>query len=86
MRLIDADEIEKQFVRAHLTYVNGEENFGYTTLVFGSVIKNAPTIDAVPVVRCHKCNYYNEKVNMCDYRDVEVYDGDFCSWGTEVIE
>lgn len=53
MRPIDADALMKQLVRAHLTYENGEEGLGYTTVCFGSVIRNAPTIDAEPVRHGH---------------------------------
>lgn len=51
MRLIDADNLE--LVRAHLIYENGKEGMGYTTVCFGSVIRNAPTIDAEPVRHGH---------------------------------
>lgn len=53
MRLIDANELEKQLVRAHLIYENGEESLGYTTLCFGSVIRNTPTVEAEPIRHGH---------------------------------
>jgi hypothetical protein len=51
-----------------------------------SVIKNAPTIDAVPVVRCKDCLWYDDKGDLpscinefngllCPHQD------DFCSYG-----
>ena len=52
-RLIDADELMSQLRRGHIIYEDGTENFGYTTLVYGSVIKNAPTVDAKPTIYAH---------------------------------
>ena len=47
-------------------------------------IKNAPTVDAVPVVRCGECKYYDEKDHNCF--DEMAYARcwmpmDFCSFG-----
>ena len=55
-------------------------------------VKNAPTVDAVEVVRCKDCKYYDEKEIRCDHPmlewEVECYDhwldvetSDFCSYG-----
>ena len=51
MRLIDADAL-KQF---EITMPRGD---GYSDFVFAGHIHQAPTIDAVPVVRCKDCRYY----------------------------
>jgi hypothetical protein len=50
-RLIDADKLEKQ------EYWGNERCFDY---VDAEDIDNAPTVDAVPVVRCKDCTYYKE--------------------------
>lgn len=50
-RLIDADKLEKQ------EYWGNERCFDY---VDAEDIDNAPTVDAVPVVRCKDCKYYKE--------------------------
>ena len=47
----------------------------------------APTVDAVPVVRCWECEYAkNAKVNkkgfrICPASHMEIVDYDYCSYG-----
>lgn len=75
MRLIDAD--------AFL------ERMSHTDRFFGVVfdINDAPTVDAVPVVRCRDCEYAkNAKVNrkgfrICPASHMEIVDDDYCSYG-----
>lgn len=75
MRLIDAD--------AFL------ERMSHTDRFFGVVfdINDAPTVDAVPVIRCRECEYAkNAKVNkkgfrICPASHMEIVDDDFCSYG-----
>lgn len=50
MRLIDADALIKE------AYAEGA--YGYVDAL---QIANAPTIDAVPVVRCWECKYHRDK-------------------------
>lgn len=60
-------------------------------------IDNAPTISAVPVVRCRECAHYkicdeweNGKRMLCEihHHSYLDHDGDnhFCSWGQRKIE
>lgn len=60
-------------------------------------IIDAPTIDAVPVVRCRECAHYkicdeweNGKQMLCEihHHSYLDHDGDnhFCSWGQRKIE
>ncbi len=44
MRLINADELQKEYMRSH----NGKRLL---------LIDTAPTVDAVPVVRCKDCKH-----------------------------
>lgn len=50
-------------------------------------INDAPTVDAVPAVRCRECKYAkNAKVNkkgfrICPESHMEIVDYDFCSYG-----
>ena len=95
MRLIDADEIE--YERAHLIYPDGSECLGYRAVASSVVINSAPTVDAVPVVRCKDCKSW-EKYNACDgakphrcmnydaifYKRTEP--DDFCSYGERRTE
>lgn len=67
-RLIDADKLEKQ------EYWGNERCFDY---VDAEDIDNAPTVDAVPVVRCKDCRKF--KTYSC--RMVASGYDDFCSYG-----
>lgn len=53
MRLIDADKLERQ------EYWGNERCFDY---VDAEDIDNAPTVDAVPVVRCKDCKHSWEDI------------------------
>lgn len=74
-RLIDAEELELQFD------VSDED------IIAKEIIRNAPTVDAVPVVRCRDCEHLvNATVNangflICGVSDMEVAPEDFCSRG-----
>ena len=75
-RLIDADALPR---------------FGNRKgLIHSSDVDNAPTIDAVEVVRCKDCKYYLNSNETCElistrlhfYDTDKVWVGDcFCSWG-----
>lgn len=76
MRLIDADEFIKQAYP--LTGIPIER------------VENAPTVDAVPVVRCEDCKYYKAVFSL-DKEDGmrcirekytrETRPNDYCSYG-----
>lgn len=51
-RLIDAEELELQFD------VSDED------IIAKEIIRNAPTVDAVPVVRCKDCVEFEQKVSI----------------------
>ena len=53
MRLIDADELRDTIENEHF----GEYDDKETTFYY---IDTAPTVDAVPVIRCKDCKYHNE--------------------------
>ena len=82
MRLIDADAL----FPGKLLVVN-LKNPMETAKDLLNRINTAPTIDAVPVVRCKGCVYYEEaKVNelgfiICRASGMEITDNDFCSYG-----
>lgn len=80
MRLIDADKLERQEFdgeEACFDYVDAED------------IDNAPTVDAVEVVRCKDCKHYDMGVCLKIYSDGNVHSAawqsrrpdDFCSYG-----
>lgn len=82
-RLIDAEELELQFD------VSDED------IIAKEIIRNAPTVDAVPVVRCRECENwkpYGSKASrklgdpLERYGGCEIWHGghlesDFCSYG-----
>lgn len=77
MRLIDADKLERQ------EYWGNERCFDY---VDAEDIDNAPTVDAVEVVRCKDCKYYDR--GECYHprherhlQSIRQEDDDFCSYG-----
>lgn len=92
MRLIDADALVKD-----LTYdwcgkpLHGNRKTNYAN-IRASVIAQ-PTIDAVPVVRCKDCKYFNLQTHECENDSVSTdheggasyslnfWDDDFCSYG-----
>lgn len=90
-RLIDADNLDFTFDRRCFSegdtqYVRGADD------AIG-VVNNAPTIDAVPVVRCRDCKWFNHYTMECESDDVATdHEGgasfslnfgpdDFCSYG-----
>lgn len=62
MKLIDADALKKS-IDEHVYLVNhgfNETEYGCTQYGIHQIIDEAPTIDAVPVVRCYECKYFKE--------------------------
>lgn len=75
MRLIDADSL-----------LQGYEDHDF---IDTHIVWNAPTVDAVPVIRCKDCKFsmsgidkYNERYILCQLheRSYGVIDDGFCSW------
>ena len=44
-------------------------------------IKDAPTVDAVEVVRCKDCRYFDGVLGRCDNHDFSILPNEFCSYG-----
>lgn len=96
MRLIDADALaEKVQFRLPIDNYNAEVISSCVNIT-RRLIENAPTIDAVPVVRCAKCKYSmlwrkptDKAVGDCIIRKMHSEDDwfyavaadDFCSYG-----
>ena len=70
-RLIDADAL--------IDEANSDGAYGY---VDAKQIADAPTVDAVPVVRCKDCKYF--KTRLCENED--NYDDWFCADGERKYE
>lgn len=58
MRLIDADALSEKLCETTIFIKDGE--------VFQRMINDAPTIDAVEVVRCKECKYWHSNTEFCD--------------------
>lgn len=75
MRLIDADELEEKVWRLKLD----------SRELIAKMIEDAPTVDAVPVVRCKDCKYYemdsNETYGWCEENECPFAQLDYCSYG-----
>lgn len=94
MRLIDADQaasIENLDQYSDLAAALGDVQ------TVRDILSDAPTISAVPVVRCRECAHYkicdeweNGKRMLCEihHHSYLDHDGDnhFCSWGQRKIE
>ena len=81
MRLIDGDGLWER-----LNYEPWEHNADRDEIAL-PIVNAAPTVDAVPVVRCKDCEHLvNTTVNangflICDISDMEIAPDDFCSYG-----
>lgn len=88
MGLIDADALLR-----HKRKMSGADFGGefWDEAVLASDIKNAPTVDAVPVVRCRDCKHYmpqkksahwENRANYCNrIVTIKTQPYDFCSYG-----
>lgn len=88
MRLIDADALLEA-----TSHFCDDYNVHWTDQKILSWINHAPTIDAVPVVRCRECKWFNTNTMECECDDVATdHEGgasfsinfgpdDFCSYG-----
>lgn len=93
-RLIDANKVVKNIVaeRDKIPYeLISEKPFKHGNSMRGGIrkalrcIEQAPTVDAVPVVRCRECIHRTENGNCGHPRHEDTlptaYPNDFCSYG-----
>ena len=76
MRLIDADALKRRAITVRF--------FGKDIMMVPTAeIDDAPTIDAVEVVRCKDCEYadFESPYPVCNLIEMNITDNDFCSWG-----
>ena len=79
MRLIDADALDFTFDRR--CFSAGDEQYVRGVDDAIGVINNAPTVDAVSVVRCRECRYHLPKGSVCQLSGTDIIEDDFCSRG-----
>ena len=90
-RLIDANKLIDFIDVGHLRHP-GELRYSEVDVV--NLLLHAPTIDAVPVVRCRKCKHWKpsgskagnsfsdmEDIGGCEFTNYCRRESDFCSYG-----
>lgn len=89
MRLIDANEVVENIIaeRDKIPYeLVSEKPFKHGNSMRGGIrkalrcIEQAPTVDAIPVVRCRECTEFDETEHECSHW-YEFRENDFCSYG-----
>ena len=91
--LISRSELRKGLEMRYMTELYPEwrtlslgvkEKIGRLAEAFRKAIDSAPTSDAVPVVRCNRCKYYEQETGFCQYfGGGNHYDG-FCNNGARM--
>ena len=80
MRLIDADAMKRVYQEvlcSHVACIDCSFFMDDKYCRFETMLSEAPTINAIPVVRCRDCR----KFKTYDCRMVASGDDDFCSYG-----
>ena len=84
MRLIDADEL----LKTSDVFIVHTKEYGSIEVISVDAVGYAPTVDAVPVVRCRECKYrgtddciFHIKGEPADEELLLKLDNDFCSYG-----
>ena len=86
-RLIDAEFIEKWINREEH---NTPEERWRPESEFAAMVDNAPTVDAVEVVRCENCKFWigemykDPTLGYCEICDRVTDNDDFCSTGIKM--
>lgn len=78
-RLIDANAMRADWLE------NGENEYVYDTNAILDSIDSQPTVDAVEVTRCQKCEYHEDThvigFEHCCLYGLTMRYNDFCSYG-----
>lgn len=86
MRLIDANALIYDIQHNYWDYAS-VDGITATTVLKQTItdIRNQPTVDAVEVVRCKDCKWYNRNEDImpqsgsCEFHEMVKMDWDFCS-------
>lgn len=90
MKLIDADAFESvlDFADSDVCeeFPDGYCEFGFSREKIRELLRDIPTVDAVPVVRCRECNHCDPENYHCDHpmgtaAPLRRKPDDFCSYG-----
>ena len=84
MRLIDADALMRELMRTINTLQMMDDTETADKMmrgvhIVGNMIRNAPTIDAVEVVRCKDCRHW--RTSYCVIHGDSWEETDYCSDG-----
>lgn len=100
MRLIDADALTTEILGMRYTEEApsviltqaGQEIFNSGIETANFAVHDAPTIDAVPVVRCKDCKHWRscagatEHVKCCEFAGYMVGENGYCVYGEKSEE
>lgn len=87
MRLIDAEALAEKLETLAVRYkAMGNTELAEDYLFILRVLEPAPTVDAVPVVRCRECRHHYDDIDgpCCTFgpcTDTTMFPDDFCSYG-----
>ena len=94
MRLIDADVLQNILLTIATALEHEYGSLGGAVSGCMKHIDNAPTIDAIPVVRCRDCQHWKptgskagnsfsdmEYIGGCEFTNYCRRESDFCSYG-----
>lgn len=82
-RLIDADALMERLAKKKPEAGKARYTDGYNDalLTFRSMVHGAPTVEAVPVVRCKECVHRHPYGPKCTIHQLVFEDDHFCSDG-----
>ena len=87
MRPIDADSLieDIRYNREHQWYRGLADKKAYLdkSMYAEDRVEEAPTIDAVPVVRCLECKQYDADWFYCNRLDINTDHDFFCAYGEQ---
>ena len=85
MRMIDADAMKRVYQEvlcSHVACIDCSFFMDDKYCRFETMLSEAPTINAIPVVRCRECRSYNKpKTGWCEVHLDREHMDDFCSYG-----
>lgn len=71
MRLIDADALKGK--ESYIMMTTLDTCFGSAKIFLTETIDNAPTVDAVQIVRCKNCTYFLHDGSDCFCENMEIF-------------
>lgn len=87
MRLIDADALDRAMYHKSFETDDGRQQWNsglwIRYKIYEEAVRDAPTIDAVPVIRCKDCKHcahMDELYPVCTYFTIQCSKNGFCSW------